>query len=341
LGAARQATSAPPVHAKEAIVGGTASNGAPARYSGVAMCAVAAIRFATGQGYSGEDAMSDEELKEMAQKYIEAINNDDFDLLAEIVAVDFKDQAQVAGMASGLEGAKQAHVMLRSAFPDVHFTLDDVVVEGDQLVMRATGSGTHKGDFFGIPATGQSVKWTGSRILRAANGKFVEGVNEFDQVGILQQLGVVPPFTPGGAAESDPAANKAIVQRLYDEENKGNLDAIDELMSPTFVMHGDALAPITVGSDSVKESVRMVRTAFPDLVVSIENMVAAGDKVATRLRWRGTWTGGFMGLTPHGKEMTWTAIAVNRLDNGKIVERWFNSDVFGMLQQFGLIPPMG
>lgn len=285
--------------------------------------------------------MSAEELKEMGRRYIEAINNDDFELLSEIVAVDFKDQAQIEGMASGLEGAKQAHMMLRGAFPDVHFTLDDLIVEGDQLVMRATGSGTHKGDFFGIPPTGASVKWTGSRILRAENGKFVEGVNEFDQVGILQQLGVVPPFTAGAAAEPDPEANKAVVKRLYDEENKGNLDIVDELMSPNFVMHGDALAPLTVGTEAVKDGVRMARAAFKDLVVTIEQMVAEGDKVSTRLRWRGTWTEPFMGLTPHGKEMTWTAIAVNRFENGKIVERWFNSDVFGMLQQFGLIPKMG
>jgi predicted ester cyclase len=284
--------------------------------------------------------MSAEELKEMGRRYIEAINNDDFDLLAEIVAVDFKDQAQVEGMASGLEGAKQAHIMLRTAFPDVHFILDDLIVEGDQLVMRATGTGTHKGDFFGIPATGNAVKWTGSRILRARDGKFVEGINEFDQVGILQQLGVVPPFS-APAAEPDPEVNKAIITRLYEEENKGNLDIVDELMTPTFVMHGDALAPLTVGPAAVKDGVRMARAAFKDLVVTVESMVAEGDKVSARLRWRGTWTEPFMGLTPHGQEMTWTAIAVNRFENGKIAERWFNSDVFGMLQQFGLIPKMG
>jgi len=289
--------------------------------------------------FEGPGSPSDKsaQYREMAVRYIEAINNDDFDLLAQIVAEDFRDQAQVSGFASGLEGAKQAHLMLRGAFPDVHFELEDVLVEGDQVVMRATGSGTHEGSFFGIGPTGKTISWTGTRILRVADGKFVEGINEFDQVGILQQMGIIPAMKP----PVDLEANKAIIQRLYDEENKGNLGAIDELMASDFLMHGDALAPLTKGSAAVKGSVRAVREAFPDLVVTIENMVAQDDKVATRLRWRGTHTGAFMGLPPTNKEMTWTAIAVNRIENGKVVERWFNADTFGLLQQFGLIPKMG
>ncbi len=109
-------------------------------------------------------------------------------------------------------------------------------------------------------------------------------------------------------------------------------------MSPDFVMHGDALNPYQKGLEPIKQGALMTQAAFADLVVDIEDIVAAGDKVMVRLRWTGTHTGSFMGMPPSNKKMTWTAIATNRIENGKIVERWFNSDVFGLLQQFGVIP---
>lgn len=138
-----------------------------------------------------------------------------------------------------------------------------------------------------------------------------------------------------------PEENKEIVRRLYDEENKGRVDVVDELMSPDFVMHGDALAPLVKGTEFVKQSVLGVRQAFPDLTVTIEDLIAEGDKVTARLRWRGTHTGDFMGIPGVGKKMTWTAIAINRFEDGRIVERWFNADSLGMLQQFGLVPAPG
>lgn len=150
--------------------------------------------------------MGIEENKAMARRYIEAINTDDFDELGRLLSPDFDDHVNVPGIPPGLEGAKQAHLMLREAFPDIRFTLEDVMAEGDKVVLRATGGGTHKGSFFGIPATGKAVSWTGIRIMRAAGGQFVEGINEFDQVGILQQIGVIPAFGPPPPAGESPQA---------------------------------------------------------------------------------------------------------------------------------------
>ena len=95
----------------------------------------------------------------MGRRYIEAINNDDFDLLAEIVAVDFKDQAQVEGMASGLDWAPSRRTSC-CATPSPMCTSPWTTLSSRAIgwVIRAAGTGTHKGDFFGIPATGNAVK---------------------------------------------------------------------------------------------------------------------------------------------------------------------------------------
>ncbi len=81
------------------------------------------------------------------------------------------------------------------AFPDLHVTLDDIIVEGDKAAIRFTGTGTHKGELMGIPATNKKATWSSVEIDRFAGGKFVESWERFDTLGVMQQLGVVP--TPG------------------------------------------------------------------------------------------------------------------------------------------------
>jgi len=92
----------------------------------------------------------------------------------------------------GPEGAKQFISVFRNAFPDIHFTVEDQIAEGDKAVIRWTARGTHKGEFQGIPPTGKQVVVTGIGIFRVANGKLVEGWTNADLLGILQQLGAIP-----------------------------------------------------------------------------------------------------------------------------------------------------
>jgi steroid delta-isomerase-like uncharacterized protein len=90
----------------------------------------------------------------------------------------------------GPEGFKSFHAAYRNAFPDVRVQIDDIVAEGDTAAARWSGTATHKGDGLGFPATGKHVQFTGMVFLRVKNGKIVEGWNNFDQLGMLQQLGV-------------------------------------------------------------------------------------------------------------------------------------------------------
>jgi predicted ester cyclase len=88
--------------------------------------------------------------------------------------------------------------MYLTAFPDLHFTIEDIIAEGDTVVVRQTARGTHQGDLMGIPPTGKQVSGTGITITRVVNGKAVEDWFNGDDLGLLQQLGVVP--VPGQAS---------------------------------------------------------------------------------------------------------------------------------------------
>jgi predicted ester cyclase len=95
----------------------------------------------------------------------------------------------------GLKDFKQYISEFYNAFPDFHFTIDDMVVEGDKVAIRETITGTHKGAFMGIPPTNKKVTIWALEIDRVAGGKIVEARGRFDTLGLMQQLGVVP--TPG------------------------------------------------------------------------------------------------------------------------------------------------
>jgi predicted ester cyclase len=82
--------------------------------------------------------------------------------------------------------------MFRTAFPDLHGTIEDQIAEGDKVVMRMTYRGTHQGELMGIPATGKPVTMTFISINRIAEGKIAEGWVNFDALGMMQQLGVIP-----------------------------------------------------------------------------------------------------------------------------------------------------
>ena len=138
-----------------------------------------------------------EDNKAIARRfYSELVNQGDLSLADKLVVEDFVDHNPPGpDIAPGREGLKQVFSTFRSAFPDMRMTIEDQVAEGDKVVSRATASGTHLGDFMGIPATGKSFSMGIIDILRFEDGKIAERWGEADFMGLMQQLGVVP--TPG------------------------------------------------------------------------------------------------------------------------------------------------
>ena len=138
--------------------------------------------------------MSAGENKAIARRGYEAINQNNLDALDEVVAPDLTDHDPAPGQAPGLEGVKQWFSSMHTAFPDFRMNVEDMIAEGDKVVARVRLSGTHQGEFMGIDATGNRVTITGIDILRInADGKIMERWGNFDDLGMMQQLGVMEP----------------------------------------------------------------------------------------------------------------------------------------------------
>lgn len=129
--------------------------------------------------------------------------------------------------------------------------------------------------------------------------------------------------------------NEWVLRQVIDEAfNKGNYDVLDALYAPNYREHQFGMSPTLEG---LKQDIHYLRTAFPDFRLTIEDLVAAGDKVWIRMTARGTNLGPLMG-TPTGKTMSVAVFDVCRFENGKIVEHWGVPDRFAQLAQLGLLP---
>jgi steroid delta-isomerase-like uncharacterized protein len=132
--------------------------------------------------------------------------------------------------------------------------------------------------------------------------------------------------------------NKALIRRFVDEvQSGGNIDLVDEICSPEFVNHS-APPRIPADREGIKIVTAMFRRAFPDSYFTVEDMVAEGDKVATRKTFHGTHGGEFMGIPPSGRSVSMGLIDIVRISDGRVVEHWSMGDTLGMMQQLGVIP---
>lgn len=136
--------------------------------------------------------MSLEENKAIMRSLVEAINTNNEALFLELLAPNVVDHYAPPGLPPGREGWNINRKIIRSAFPDGYWTEEALIAEGNLISGRFTLRGTHLGEFFGIPATGKQIVVANIHILRILDGKIVEHWGNGDDLGMLQQLGVVP-----------------------------------------------------------------------------------------------------------------------------------------------------
>lgn len=129
---------------------------------------------------------------------LEVFNNDSFGLIDELVSPDFVEHTVQQGVAPTRDGFKQSAIALKTAFPDLRYTIEDSLESGDKIVHRLTARGTMKADYMGMRATGKPATWTEIHIGKVVNGRLTEHWGLVDQLGLLVQLGVIqsPARTP-------------------------------------------------------------------------------------------------------------------------------------------------
>jgi steroid delta-isomerase-like uncharacterized protein len=135
------------------------------------------------------------------------------------------------------------------------------------------------------------------------------------------------------------AQNKAAMRRIYEEIwNQGKFEVVDEVISPDYVGH----LPTPPGAPSGREGlvwlIKAYRTAFPDIHVQVEDQIAEGDQVLTRITIQGTHQGQLMNIPATNKHVTVTALVLTRFKNGRNVEGWAELDRLGLMQQIGVAP---
>ncbi len=135
--------------------------------------------------------------------------------------------------------------------------------------------------------------------------------------------------------------NKALVRRFYEEIDKGNLEAMDELVADDYIDHNPPPFPgLASGREGLKQAFKIFREATPGYH-RIEEQIAEGDKVVTCLTAYGKHEGDLPGAPRTGNDLKMTSITIHRIANGRLVEKWSEKDMRDFLMQIGMISPPG
>jgi len=136
--------------------------------------------------------------------------------------------------------------------------------------------------------------------------------------------------------------NKNVIRRLFDEVwNKGHQPVADELFAQNYSHHDSSTPDLGRGPESEKKRVALYRNAFPDIRLTIEDIISEGETVTARWSCHGTHKGDLNGIAPTGKQFTISGISIARFANGKMTEGWVNWDAVGMMQQLGIVGELG
>lgn len=284
----------------------------------------------------------------------EVINGGDLDAVDELFGADYVDHSRPPGAPDGLEGVRAVPAMFRQAFPDVSFTIEDMVAEGDIVATRVTGRGTHLGTFLGVEATGRRAAWASTGAFRVADGRIVEHWGVPDLLTLLQQLGAVPALPEGPAPRPlsdderaerarleatapDPEEGKRIMRHhIEDLFNRHDLSELHQWLAPGYSYK--VLGQAVHGLDGYMSTVYPLWQAFPDAHNQILRIVAEGDRVAVLWKATGTHRGEFFGIPATGRRVELMGLTIERIRGGQRLEGWGVPNMLGLMAQLGAGP---
>jgi steroid delta-isomerase-like uncharacterized protein len=238
-----------------------------------------------------------------------------------------------------------------TAFPDLEEHWGEVVVENNRAIGRWVARATHKEEFQGTPATGKSFSCNGITIYHCENSKVKEQWIYIDLMGMLQQLGVIPnpgdepiPKAPlpkkiqlqnGKDAESSENNKELVRQYLLEVWGNWNYEKEKELVAKDFIDHG-APPNFPSGLEGHHQFLQMCANGFPEVDITVDELISEGDKVGCRWTLTGVHQGEFMGVPASGNEVVVTGTDIHKIENGKLKETWPVVDMLGMMNQMGV-----
>jgi steroid delta-isomerase-like uncharacterized protein len=136
--------------------------------------------------------------------------------------------------------------------------------------------------------------------------------------------------------------NKVVMRRIYEEFwNQGNFESLEELVSPDYTLRMQTPPGVPSGREGLQWTIQAYRAGFPNIHVQVEEQLAEGDRVLTRITIQGTHEGTFMNIPPTYKDVTITAMVLTRFENGQNIEGRGEIDRLGLMQQLGVVPMPG
>jgi steroid delta-isomerase-like uncharacterized protein len=290
-------------------------------------------------------------IENLVRRYYAIAASDDLSALGDVLAPDFVITNAPPGEDAGLDGLVFSLKRARVSRPDFTFRIEDVIIAGNAVVVRTTIGGTHLGDFFGVRATGTWIEIPAIDLWHVENGKLADVSHHEDILGMMEQLGMIPgvevptatpttgPTTPAPASAtvdaSQIAANTALARRFREELlAQGDRNAAAAILAQEVIWHFDA----PPGVAGVEAATLDLRSAFPDLTVTVDEIVAEGDRVAIVWTVRGTHRGEFLGIEATGNPVSMSGMDIFRITDGRIAEIWTVGDELGLLFQLEAFP---
>ena len=241
--------------------------------------------------------------KAVVLRMVDIVNAQELDKLDELFDPSFVEHNALGTDAAWCRrGQIRPRARYHEAMPDIHFDITDVVAEGDKVMARGVITGTHMGDLFGVKALGKKITWTGIEICTLKNGKITERWLNADTLSMLQQMQGTAAPTQAEPQKEKPMTtteekNKDLYRYFIEEFwNKKRLEVADELFAPDATCpSAPALPPGPMGLNIVGQ---MIFNAFPDFHMTIEDLIAEGDRISARFNEEGTHRGAIFAFRP-------------------------------------------
>jgi steroid delta-isomerase-like uncharacterized protein len=285
--------------------------------------------------------MAGEANKALYRRFVEeVVNNGNFDLVDELYSPQYVDHSAPPGAPGGMAGVKAVMGMFRSAFPDVHFTITQMVGEGDVVATFVNGEGTHKGPFMGVPASGRHVRWSSTGFFRVQDGRIVEHWGVPDLLAIMNQISGEGRKEKGMSPEDQNLGHRSHKEWLEAQ----NPSVVDEIYPADCVIYGKRIPRAQrFGREGFKTYGASLYGAFPDLKITHDMVLTDDEGQYQAILWtmEGTNLGPFGAIPPLGHKVHIEGVDIFRVENGQIQELYLMPDTLTLLQQMGVIPTPG
>jgi predicted ester cyclase len=322
------------------------------------LAAGAGLALPLGPAMAQPAGAAAERNKSVVQAYKRAMAKRSTAALAEFMAPGYKRlRAGVQNIARNAEGQgfpSPGAAFWQDAFPDREDHVEEIIAEGDMVAMLWRITGTHRGNFYGIPATGKPVDFLEIGYFRMSGGKIAEGWFMADEAGLLRQLGqplpkrkdgklIAPPVTDAGE-EGDavlkrltaaPAAGEAARNKIIVARSKSTQPPQPGDRAATFKQKRFGLQHLHDYGDAHKVADQTPTSAFPGRNDHVVSLLAEGDRVWMRFFLRGKHEKGFYGLPPTGNRVEMPEVGIMRFAGGKWAEAFYFGDELGLVLQLG------